>query len=1077
MTRRHVFVATALAIAVGALAPVPAQAGPLAFLVRPVRAEAVTVADLRPLADLPAGPEELLSAAQKAREAGDLARAEALYARAGEAPEALFWLGTVRRWSGNMTGAAEAFARLLAREPDHVDGLVGDAHVALRTGDLPRAERELARALALQPGYTEARDLLLTTYLREGRRGEAFALVERHFTGEERQRRMAAIAADARWYRRAARTYEALRTAHPDDPELALGLGRALEGMGYLDRAADVYADALRAYPEDAALRIRLATVYRWLGELDLAQRHYDQVLATQPNHPDALAGRAYLELARGHLSGQGTTTLLRMAPVAETAPAPVPAAAEEAPAPAPGAQVPEPPAEVPGEAAQAIGTAPESAPQAAVPEPPEAAPVAVAPAPPMTVRHTVRAGESLSRIAGTFLGDIERWPEVWEANPGIADPALIHPGATVVILVPAPGVRLVPHRVRPGDTLWRLARAYLGDAVLWPAVWRANPGIPNPDVIEPGQTVRVPVPMGELPAGAGLAVHTVRPGETLGTIASDYLGSSAMWKVVWRVNPGLADPNRIRPGQLLNVARRTPPVPTGPLFGPEPPPEPAAQPAPPAPPAPPTSAGAPPEAGPPSGEPSYILVREGWGAEQWARQLLARDPGSREARHLLARIDLRRFRFADAHTRLDALHKEDPADCAVCRDLATARAGLMPVAELGYAYENLRDLDGRADPLAGVPTPVRYKTRGWYASLAHRVRPKLAVTVRGDVTDSALEDLAAHTRIYDFEARTGWLEAARDLSPGHAVSLAGGLTGYTPNDGNSIADRHFWRLRLGWDRELAAAAWHVAAEQGPYLGRGIAQQSVFALFRERQLTARGERGLTPRSDLFARYRVADYQDGPSFQDAGIGGRLRLGTHRIEAELSQDHAPARFLDDAGGTLAPVFVRTRGARIEDRFAAPFPMRFLLSGRWTSYEAVTMTVGGTPQASPANHEVAARAEARYAHPALGPLAVGLEGSYERFARNAFAYNTVDQRGIGPFVELAGEPRCMTYRLRYGWGVWWDEDPANGHFDRQYLEGELRTNLGTHLAAGLTGRYGRANAFGEEAARVDGTLDWRF
>jgi hypothetical protein len=151
---------------------------------------------------------------------------------------------------------------------------------------------------------------------------------------------------------------------------------------------------------------------------------------------------------------------------------------------------------------------------------------------------------------------------------------------------------------------------------------------------------------------------------------------------------------------------------------------------------------------------------------------------------------------------------------------------------------------------------------------------------------------------------------------------------------------------------------------------------------------------------------------------------------------------------------------------------------VSGRWTAYEAVTMTVGGVPQASASNHEVAAAAEARYAHPALVPLAVGLSGSYERFDRNAFAYNTVDERGVGPFVEIADDRwRCVTYRLRYGWGIWWDEDPANGHFYRQRLEGEVRTSLGTHLAAGLKGHYGRAGAIGEEAVRVDGSLDWRF
>ncbi len=1032
-----------LALALAWAAPAPVSAGPLSFLVKPARIDALAASAQARFADLPAGPRRFIAAADRAREAGDLAGAAALYERAGDMPEALFWLGTVRRWMGNLTGSAEAFARLLAKNPDHVDGLVGDAHVALRTGDLARAERELTRALALQPGYTEARDLLLTTDLRLGRRRAAYDLVERHFSGEERQRRMAEIAADAGWYRRAARTYEDLRRDHPDDPELALGLGRTLEGMGYLNRAESVYADALRAHPEHTALRIRHATVLRWLGELDLARTEYDRVLADQPNHPDALAGRAYLEMARGHLSGRGTTTVMRMAPKPEAAPEPV-----EAPAP-PTAE-PEPPVPAPGhvEATETQG---------------ETAPVAAAPAAPMVLRHTVREGESLSRIAGTFLGDIQRWPEILESNPGIANPDLIHPGDHLVILVPAPGVRLVPHQVRRGDTLSRLARAYLGDAALWPAVWRANPSIANPDLIEPGQMVRVPVPVGDVPAGAGLARHTVRRGETLGTIADNYLGSPSQWKAVWRVNPDLKDPNRIRPGQVLNVARRVPPPPPAP-----------------APPTPPIAA-APPEPAPEKPalkEPPVRIVREGWGAEQWARQMLNRDPGSREARHLLARIDLRRFRFADAYDRLSDLHVENPADCAVCRDLATARAGLMPVLELGYAYENLRDLDGHADPLAGAEVPVRYRTRGWNVGLTHRVHPKLAVSVRGDESDQSLENLTTDVRIYDFRARTGWLEVHKDLSARHAVSLAGGMTDYSPNDANSIADREFWRVRLAWDQVRDGSQWHAVAEQGPYLGRAIAQQAVFALFRERQLVIRGERGLTPRSELFGHFRFADYAGGDTVQQGSVGGRLRIGTHHLEAEAGQDHVPARFLDESGAGPSPVFVRTRGARIEDAFALPFPFRFRVHGRWTQYESVNMVVGGVPQASASNHEMAAGGEARYAHPALAPFSGGLEASYHTFDKDVFAYNTVDERGLGPFLEIAGDtPACVTYRLRYGWGIWWDEDPANDHFYRQYLDGEARADLGVHFSAGLSGRYGRANAFGEEALRLDGTLNWRF
>lgn len=48
---------------------------------------------------------------------------------------------------------------------------------------------------------------------------------------------------------------------------------------------------------------------------------------------------------------------------------------------------------------------------------------------------HTVKPGESLSKIAKEYYGDASRWPEIYEANRDkIKDPDLIHPGQEFVI-------------------------------------------------------------------------------------------------------------------------------------------------------------------------------------------------------------------------------------------------------------------------------------------------------------------------------------------------------------------------------------------------------------------------------------------------------------------------------------------------------------------------------------------------------------------------------------------------------------------------------------------------------------------
>jgi hypothetical protein len=47
-------------------------------------------------------------------------------------------------------------------------------------------------------------------------------------------------------------------------------------------------------------------------------------------------------------------------------------------------------------------------------------------------------------------------------------------------------------HTVRKGDTLWDISREYLRDPWRWPKVWALNPEIANPHWIFPGQSIRL---------------------------------------------------------------------------------------------------------------------------------------------------------------------------------------------------------------------------------------------------------------------------------------------------------------------------------------------------------------------------------------------------------------------------------------------------------------------------------------------------------------------------------------------------------------------------------------------------------
>jgi nucleoid-associated protein YgaU len=145
--------------------------------------------------------------------------------------------------------------------------------------------------------------------------------------------------------------------------------------------------------------------------------------------------------------------------------------------------------------ASSKIGMAPAVPPMPAAPRP-LSAPLAAKPIG-SSITVTVRPGDSLWKLARLHLGRGARWSEWLALNPGLVDPDRIQPGATLFVpqIASAPRLQSPPLRIsiQKGDSLWKIAHAQLGSGTYWHCLATANPQVQDADHIYPGQSLSIP--------------------------------------------------------------------------------------------------------------------------------------------------------------------------------------------------------------------------------------------------------------------------------------------------------------------------------------------------------------------------------------------------------------------------------------------------------------------------------------------------------------------------------------------------------------------------------------------------------
>lgn len=176
------------------------------------------------------------------------------------------------------------------------------------------------------------------------------------------------------------------------------------------------------------------------------------------------------------------------------------------------------------------------------------------------TQQYVIQSGDTLTAIARQFNRGI---CDIFYAN-NLTNPDVIIAGNTLVIppqvcfpdntsclgSPTTPTATCIPggpgfYIVRSGDTLSALSTLF---NITLDSIIQANrENIPNPDLIQIGQVVNIPVCPD---TQCNISPYTIQPGDVFVKLAKQYLTSAGQ---ILALNPG-ANPNALQPGQVITL-------------------------------------------------------------------------------------------------------------------------------------------------------------------------------------------------------------------------------------------------------------------------------------------------------------------------------------------------------------------------------------------------------------------------------------------------------------------------------------------------------------------------------------------
>lgn len=179
---------------------------------------------------------------------------------------------------------------------------------------------------------------------------------------------------------------------------------------------------------------------------------------------------------------------------------------------------------------------------------------------------------EEIPADLNLFSGDLEAVERDKKESAGILP--LFPPQKSIQASEPAEPFSREPnlemYEVKKGDTLFTIARSYLGKGSLWQRIVQANPGI-DPHKIHPGLRVKIPVENERLEDPSPLSqkerklkeaqenlegkYYVVKKGDTLCSISQRFYGTRSRWKDILEANKQrIADVRNIPEGLRIRL-------------------------------------------------------------------------------------------------------------------------------------------------------------------------------------------------------------------------------------------------------------------------------------------------------------------------------------------------------------------------------------------------------------------------------------------------------------------------------------------------------------------------------------------